>query len=42
MTRKADEAIDALKKEMADQLKDGPVTLTIEGLRRKQVEDIEP
>ena len=31
-----------LKKEIADQLKDGPVTMTLEGLKRKQVEDIEP
>ena len=42
MTKKTDEALDALKKEIADQLKDGPVTMTLEGLKRKQVEDIEP
>jgi hypothetical protein len=42
MTRKPDEALNSLKKEMNDQLKDGPITLTLEGPRRKQVEDIEP
>ena len=42
MTKKTDEALKALKKEIEEQLKDGPVTMTLQGPKRKQVEDIEP
>jgi len=42
MTKKADEALKDLKKEIEDQLKDGSVTMTLQGAKRKQVEDIEP
>ena len=43
MTKKPDEAMDALKEELNDFLKknEGPVKVTLETIRRKQVEDIE-
>ena len=44
MTKKLDEALDAMKEDLKDFLKknEGPVRATIETIRRKQVEDIEP